>query len=147
MLGCLFPLVACICPILSPFVYLVLSSCSRSPLYPNLPSLSHSPCSFRSLYLVTCFLPRLSSFICLLLFSANTLVRLSPFTLSLPLYLAFSLPRISSLSRTNLCDLLQSLLLSLYFFSPCFSICLLLIPTRNLIYSCCFLSLWTHSLS
>lgn len=78
LLGCLFPLVACICPILSPFVYLVLV---HTVLGVSLSSIPRSPYRFHSLCLVTSLLPCLSSFICPLLFSADILVYLSPFTL------------------------------------------------------------------
>lgn len=84
----------------------VSSYCSGSLLYPYLPSLILPVVFVLFVCLVTCFLPCLSSSICLLLFSVDSLVYLFPFTLSLPLYLAFSLSYISSLSRTNLYNLL-----------------------------------------
>lgn len=84
----------------------VSSYCSGSLLYPYLLSLILPVVFVLSVCLVTCFLPCLSSSICLLLFSVDSLVYLFPFTLSLPLFLAFSLSYISSPSRTNLYNLL-----------------------------------------
>lgn len=96
---CLFPLVACICPILSPFVYLVLVHTALRVFSILIFYLSFSLSLSFSL---TCFLPCLSSFICLLLFFTDCLVYLSPFTLT-PFVSRFLF--VSSLSRTNLYNL------------------------------------------
>lgn len=117
----------------------VSSYCSESLLYPYLLSLI-LPIAFvlSNLFSSLSFVFHLS----LAIFRWLSRLSFSFHSHSLCISLSLSLASLPCLVLTCTICFSPCFLFSHSFFSPCFSICLLLVPTRSLIYSCFFLSLF-----